>query len=974
MSNSRKRLIRNSPENKSNHTEVLSDIEEEYNLNNYKYDAKSKNAQQKQKEQQQQVQKQTQQSIGEKQTPQISDVFPNQNQSKTNQPQNQSQSQQKPSAQRQPIQPNQQNLFQFFGKSVLLNPSQGSQGKLKESIIKRSNDINVDDINIQEQFEIERKILEQNKNKQQSQQQIQPQSQQQQTYRQKQETCQDSGNEIIEKLKRIGLDKNNNSTSPRHLGPNIKQNFEIQIEQQPQAKKKKGAVNITWEKQNSKVLKPENKKQIEQEHQPEFKNDPDLLKGLTIVLSGLLNVCSRDKLEQFLKNNGAKVTGSISGKTSYLIVADKLEDGRKGEEGNKFKDATKRGTKIIRESELNDWLIDKIGVGMEEIFPDSNLSKLYKKSGSKKQDQPENVNLDHDKNLSLADKYMPKSLSDLVDNKSSVTQLNDWIYKFQHPNSAEEQNQKQKKRFIPLKMGRFQPVGNITSKACIISGPPGIGKTSMVRLVAEALGLKLIVNNASDKRNKGSLRSVLNDLVDNSVLMNLFRPNKDFLIVMDEVDGMTGSDRGGISALIECIKSTRVPIVCICNDIDNQKLKSLLAHCYSIKFQKPDAKSVAKRLKYICEQENINMNLEDLEKLAVCFDCDIRQSINMLELQKLQSKAKMFQPNAFKKDKVCVFNTFNAALSLLNRNQRRQMSLRDMLDMFFLDYDLIPLIIQDSYILSHHQDINDVAKAAELIAEGDIISKKIRRDQQWSLMPSFGFLSSVYPSCIVGEQMDFPKFPQWLGKNSTASKIRREGHQIKNRIAPITYLTSDIRLYSNYLFQLIKQFLELKIVRNDKDAVWNVVQIMEEYRITPDQLKEDLHDQVFNPLKDNLLSTINAQVKTQLTKMYNKRHLILKEKAAKRQVNAERYLSENYNPLIGEEAPLVEQSQKEIEEEQNKNEEENNIGSKVKKTKKQTKKQTKKGTKKRQLDEEKSIDEESIGSMNNFIVDDEDEE
>lgn len=56
-------------------------------------------------------------------------------------------------------------------------------------------------------------------------------------------------------------------------------------------------------------------------------------------MSGQLNVCSRDKFEQFLKNNGAKVTGSISGKTSYLIVADKLEDGRKGEEGNKYKDA-----------------------------------------------------------------------------------------------------------------------------------------------------------------------------------------------------------------------------------------------------------------------------------------------------------------------------------------------------------------------------------------------------------------------------------------------------------------------------------------------------------------------------------------------------------------------------------------------------------------------------------------------------------
>ncbi|CAD8143182.1 unnamed protein product [Paramecium octaurelia] len=975
MSNSRKRLIRNSPDKKSNHTEVLSDIEEEYNLNNYKYDRQYQIDQKKKGEQQLNVQKQSQQSMEEKQTPQISEVLATQKTFKYTKQQIPAQTQKKISTQRIPNQPN---LFQFFGKSVPINPSIGSQGKQKETMKKLSVDINIDDINIEEQIEIERKIQEYNKNKLQTKQSVQVQQQQPLTLLQKQNPQLDNGNDIIQQLKKVGVEKNNKNTND--LGPDIKQSQNIQFEQLQQSKKKKGAVEITWEKQNSiKSYKPENEKQmdIEIEKQDAFKNDPDLLNGLTIVLSGILNVCSRDKFEQFLKNNGAKVTGNISGKTNFLIVGDKLEDGRKGEEGNKFKNATKKGTKIIRENELNNWLVDKVGVGIDEIFPDSSLSKLLKKSGSKKQDQQEIKQLDQNRKISLADKYMPQSLSELVDNKSSITQLNDWIYKFQNPNSGEDQ--KSKKKFIPLKMGRFQPVGNITSKACLISGPPGIGKTSMVRLVAEALGLKLIVNNASDKRNKGSLRSVLNDLVDNSVLMNLFRPNKDFLIVMDEVDGMTGSDRGGISALIECIKSTRVPIVCICNDIDNPKLKSLLTHCYSIKFQKPEAKSVAKRLKYICEEENINMSFEDLEKLSICFDCDIRQSINMLELQKFQSNTKLFQPYGFKKDKVCVFNTFNAAVSLLNRDQRKQMSLRDMLDMFFLDYDLIPLIIQDSYILSNHKDINDIAKAAELIAEGDIISKKIRKEQQWSLMPSFGFLSSVYPSTIVGEQMDFPKFPSWLGKNSTANKIKRERHQIKNRLAPITYLTSDIKLYSKYLFQLIKQLLELKVIRNDRDAVWNVVQIMEEYRITPDLLKEDLHDQIFNPVKDNLLNTVNAQIKTQLTKMYNKRHLIQKEKASKKKLaNPERYISENYNPLIGEEAPLVEQSQKEIEEEEDKKEEKKQEqmaqGTKSKKINKRTKKQSKKETKILKLVEDRSIDEDSQESLNNFIIDDEEDE
>lgn len=38
------------------------------------------------------------------------------------------------------------------------------------------------------------------------------------------------------------------------------------------------------------------------------------------------------------------------------------------------------------------------------------------------------------------------------------------------------------------------------------------------------------------------------------------------LIIMDEVDGMGGGDRGGIPELIKIIKTTKNPIICICND------------------------------------------------------------------------------------------------------------------------------------------------------------------------------------------------------------------------------------------------------------------------------------------------------------------------------------------------------------------------------------------------------------------------
>ena len=42
--------------------------------------------------------------------------------------------------------------------------------------------------------------------------------------------------------------------------------------------------------------------------------------------------------------------------------------------------------------------------------------------------------------------------------------------------------------------------------------------------------------------------------------------DKKYIILMDEVDGMSSGDMGGNAALIEAIKITRSPIICICND------------------------------------------------------------------------------------------------------------------------------------------------------------------------------------------------------------------------------------------------------------------------------------------------------------------------------------------------------------------------------------------------------------------------
>ena len=68
---------------------------------------------------------------------------------------------------------------------------------------------------------------------------------------------------------------------------------------------------------------------------------------------------------------------------------------------------------------------------------------------------------------------------------------------------------------------------------------------------------------------------------------------------MDEVDGCSSSDRGGLQALVKIIKLTKVPIVCICNDRGNRKLQTLLNHSYDLRFNKPPIRDVLKRVMMI---------------------------------------------------------------------------------------------------------------------------------------------------------------------------------------------------------------------------------------------------------------------------------------------------------------------------------------------------------------------------------------
>ena len=210
-------------------------------------------------------------------------------------------------------------------------------------------------------------------------------------------------------------------------------------------------------------------------------------------MTGLTKIITRSQLEELLKDIQVKNTGSVSGKTNYLISGYQLEDGRDVSESSKYKKAKTLGTKILTELEFDDLLRDKVGMGLMELYENnfgsakSHLedleqgylqkqealqanpllsggvlvprAKLAKKSGGVEQpapmDRPIAAAQPDPSQLMWTQKHAPKLLSEIIGNQEVIRDLMEWLKRwndvfikktFRFP-------EKSKKVFIPGQWG-----------------------------------------------------------------------------------------------------------------------------------------------------------------------------------------------------------------------------------------------------------------------------------------------------------------------------------------------------------------------------------------------------------------------------------------------------------------------------------------------------------------------------------------
>ncbi|CAG9319324.1 unnamed protein product [Blepharisma stoltei] len=432
----------------------------------------------------------------------------------------------------------------------------------------------------------------------------------------------------------------------------------------------------------------------------------------------------------------------------------------------------------------------------------------------------------------LSDKYSPKCLKDLIGNKPQIQKLLEWFKKWQSPISERKQNDK------------------YSARAILISGPPGIGKTTAARIITKDLGYQPVEFNASDTRNKQIIIDKAKPFCLNTSIRGPHSVGKGVLI-MDEVDGMTTGDEGGNAALIELIKLTKIPIICICNDRHSTKIKSLANYCLDLKFYNPNKDEIANKIKEIAEKEELEINYFQAKEIAQISNGDMRQALNLLELVKKGSDLR----NSGKDKAVCLSN-FEAAKELFNQKKNK---FESKIDLVLIDYDFIPMLVQENYI-DVTEKLSDISESADSIALSDIIMSQIKGQQNWSLLHNFATTSSIIPTSFTNQYIDVLRFPELRSKGSSLNKSNRIFIETKQSLmhTSLGVCNEGIENYANCLYSWVIQLL-------NEEKIDEAVEVLLNYRINTDMLKEHLPHFSTLEMKE-AYSKISKSVKTKLSK------------------------------------------------------------------------------------------------------------
>jgi len=114
----------------------------------------------------------------------------------------------------------------------------------------------------------------------------------------------------------------------------------------------------------------------------------------------------------------------------------------------------------------------------------------------------------------------------------------------------------------------------------------------------------------------------------------------------------------------------------------------LANHCFDLRFQRPNAQQIKGFLKTIAFREKVKVSDDVLDRIVQSANQDIRQCIYSLQL----ISTGVTDKEGLQQKEVSV-NIFEAARGILSADT----NLYEKLELFFSDYSIMPLFVQENY-------------------------------------------------------------------------------------------------------------------------------------------------------------------------------------------------------------------------------------------------------------------------------------